>query len=387
MRAAMRVLLAVASVSAALAVGAPQAQAYPQWQFTTGTTRCNQCHFAPAGGGLLRGYGRDAAGEELSTFEGNGEFLHGLFELPEWLALGGDFRLAATSHDVGGPDSPSQAVFPMQADLYARIALGEAFSVQATGGMRGQLRSDSDEVARGRYEPVNDHRFVSREHFVMWQPSAQGWYARAGRFYAPFGLRLAEHITYVRRDLGFNLLQESYNLSGGYIDNTWELHMTAFGPDWVQRLGARETGAAVYAERRLFEETASVALQGKFATVDGTSSFIGGTVLRYFLEPLRTMFLAEANIMNQQFGGGIAQNQFVGAAGLAFLPWNSVMLTVLGERRQTALQVKESATDALTGLVNWFPYPHFELQLVGRLQKPVGIETAKTLLLQVHYYL
>ncbi len=362
-------------------------QAYPQWQFTSGTTRCNQCHFSPAGGGLLRGYGRDAAGEDLSTFEGSGDFLHGALELPDWLALGGDFRGAVVSQDVGGPDSPSLAIFPMQADVYARVAMGESFSLQASGGLRGQIRSGSGDILGSNYQPVNSHRVISREHFLMWQPSAQGWYARAGRFYAPFGLRLAEHITYVRRDLGFNLLEESYNVSGGYISNVWELHLTAFGPDFLQKLGARETGGAAYLERRLFEETASIAVQARFGTVDGNSRITGGLVARYFLEPAKLMFLAEANIVNRQFDGPAAQNQFVGAAGFTFLPWNSLMFTALAERLQTAIQVRDSATDALTGLLNWFPYPHTEIQLVGRMQRPAGIETATTLLLQVHYWL
>lgn len=383
-----KLVLAAAAVIASTA-SSGTAAAYPQWQFTSGTTRCNQCHFNPAGGGLLRGYGRDAAGEDLATFDGNGGFAHGAVELPDWLALGGDFRMAFVAQDVSGPDSPSLAVFPMQADAYARVAMGESFSLNVTGGVRGQARSSfTDYPSNVSHDsPVNGHRVISREHFVMWQPAAQGWYARAGRFYAPFGLRLAEHITYVRRDLGFNLLQESYNLSGGYISNEWELHLTAFGPDLVQKLGARESGAAAYYERRLFEETASIAVQGKFATVDGTSRIIGGVVARYFLAPAKIMFLGEANIVNQRFDGPAAQNQLVGAAGFTFLPWNSLMFTALGERIQTSIAVKDSATNAATGLLNWFPYPHVEMQLVGRMQMPSGQDVAKTVLFQVHYYL
>lgn len=365
------------------------AEAYPQWQFTSGTTRCNQCHFNPAGGGLLRGYGRDAAGEDLATFDGNGGFLHGAVELPDWLAIGGDFRLAYVAQDLGGPDSPSSALFPMQGDIYTRVAMGESFSLNLTGGVRGQARSGATDLPSdvAHDVPLNGHRMVSREHFVLWQPAAQGWYARAGRFFAPFGLRLAEHITYIRRDLGFNLLQESYNLSGGYISNVWEVHITAFGPDVVQKLGARESGAAAYYERRLFDESASIAVQGKFAAVDGTSRIIGGLVARYFLAPAKLMFLGEANIVNQHFDGPAAQNQLVGAAGFTFLPWNSLVFTALGERLQTSVAVRDSATNAATGLLNWFPYPHIEMQLVGRMQLPTGQDAAKTVLLQVHYYL
>ena len=55
--------LALAAIVAASLLGERQAAAYPQWQLSTGTVRCNQCHYAPAGGGLLNNYGRDAVGE------------------------------------------------------------------------------------------------------------------------------------------------------------------------------------------------------------------------------------------------------------------------------------------------------------------------------------
>src|SRR3954466_2796415 len=84
-----------------LALAPRAAQAYPQWQFSSGTSRCNQCHFSPAGTGLITNYGRDAAGEELSSIDGNGGFLHGAVDLPSWLALGADFRGMYLRHENG----------------------------------------------------------------------------------------------------------------------------------------------------------------------------------------------------------------------------------------------------------------------------------------------
>ena len=46
-----------------LLLGAGSAEAYPQFQLSTGAVRCNVCHVSPAGGGVLTGYGRDEAGE------------------------------------------------------------------------------------------------------------------------------------------------------------------------------------------------------------------------------------------------------------------------------------------------------------------------------------
>src|SRR6476661_1693015 len=86
------------------------AQAYPQWQFSSGTSRCNQCHFAPAGDGLITNYARDAVGEDLSSFQGNGAFLHGAVELPSWLALGANLRGAILRQDNGSPEGAQTAI-------------------------------------------------------------------------------------------------------------------------------------------------------------------------------------------------------------------------------------------------------------------------------------
>src|SRR6185503_17793028 len=70
-----------------LAAFSGRASAYPQFQFSSGTTRCNQCHYAPGGGGLITSGGRDESGDTISSFGGNGGFLHGAWSPPSWLAL------------------------------------------------------------------------------------------------------------------------------------------------------------------------------------------------------------------------------------------------------------------------------------------------------------
>ena len=48
----MRRLVFCAVVGWLFLVGG-RAFAYPQFQFSSGTTRCAQCHYSPAGGGLI----------------------------------------------------------------------------------------------------------------------------------------------------------------------------------------------------------------------------------------------------------------------------------------------------------------------------------------------
>jgi hypothetical protein len=363
------------------------AQAYPQWQFTSGSTRCNVCHFAPAGGGMPNAHGRDAAGEDLSTITGNGELLYGKVTLPGWLALGGDFRGAYAARDVQDPDGPSSAFFPMQADLHARVDLTHGFSAYATGGLRGQVRSNRPIVPTQNYQPIYTSRLVSREHWAMYQPAPQGWYARVGRFFTPFGLRLAEHVTYVRRDLGFNQLEESYNLSGGYLANLWELHVTAFMADVFRHIGSPASGVAAYCERRVLDETGAVALQARIAAgVSATRTVVGG-VAKYHLAPLRSLFLVEGNFVNVALPTLASRQQLMGAAGVVVLPVRGLMVTALGERFQEDLRASGAAWNAASLFLNWFPHPHLELQVMGRLDFPAGTAAAKTFFAQLHYFL
>ena len=383
---ALKALAFACALSMGIGIGSARpASAYPQWQLSKDAVRCAQCHFSPGGGGLVTDFGRDAMGGDQATFGGDGAFMHGLSPLPAWLALGGDFRGAYVAESQSDPTGTKQAVFPMQADVQARVAVSD-FSLYASGGVRGQVRANSDFVPEQNYQPVDSSRLISREHYLMWRPSSTGWYARAGRFYAPFGLRLAEHILYIRRDLGFNQLEESYNLSVGHLSDDAEVHLTAFAPDFVRHIGSRSYGMALYAERRAFDDAAVVAGQGKLEITDDVTRAIGGLVGKAYFASLSTQLFGEADWVRLLTPGGDS-TQFVGALGASFMPGRGLMLTLIGERRQTDLRVADSSTNAAALLVNWFAYAHTEIVLMGRLQAPSGSETAKTLLLQLHYIL
>jgi hypothetical protein len=371
-----------------LFVGAGSARAYPQWQLSSGAARCNQCHFAPAGGGLINSYGRDAVGDQLSTFGGNGAFAHGAVTLPTWLALGADLRGAFVANDVQGPGGSEVAVFPMQADLSARIALPAGFSVAAIGGLRGQVRDPDVLVPLQNYQPVSTSELVSREHYLMWEPEATGPYLRVGRFFAPYGLRMAEHILYINRDLGFDELEETYNLSGGMIYPNAELHLTLFAPDFVRHIGSDEKGVAAYMETRFHDDTVALAGQMRLAVAPGVTKLMTGAVGKVYLEHLRTLLLGEVDLVNRVFTnvGDTVRAQIVGAAGFAVLPISGVMVTLLGERNQIDVGFPDAWT-AGTLLINWFPYAHFELQLMERLQFPTGGSPAETVFFQAHYFL
>jgi hypothetical protein len=374
------------SFALACAVVVPRAaQAYPQWQFSSGTSRCNQCHFAPAGTGLVTGYGRDAVGEDLSTWEGNGAFAHGAVELPGWLALGLDARGVILRHEAGDSFGPTQAIFPMQADAYARLSY-DSVSFSITAGYRGSARLDRGPLGADAALPAGGSRIISREHYAMWRAGALGPYVRVGRFFAPYGLRLVEHTSYIRRDVGNNLLQEGYGVSVGLVQNEWELHITGLAPDFLRQFGSKELGAAALFEYR-FVDAYALGLQARVGITEDGRRVGGGAYGKAYVTPIKTLLMAEANLFQVQGSKGGSSNQLVGYAGPTIFPYRGVWLGVYGEISQTDIRVKDTATKAVNGQLNWFPYPHFEFVVLGRLQAPEGNGSSKTLLLQLHYFL
>jgi hypothetical protein len=387
-------LLVSTAATVAILAWAGSARAYPQFQFSSGTTRCSQCHYSPSGGTLITSWGRDEAGDTISL-AGDGAFLHGLWTPPSWLALGGDLRLAGIVNDVGGPESPETAAFPMQFDLYGRVAFTESLSLNVTVGDRGVVRPPDPSLSGRSGDFVQ--RLMSREHYLMWRPSASGPYVRLGRFYAPYGLRLVEHITFIRRYTGYNLYEETYNASGGYVVDDFEVHATLFthapnNPEFIASVGPHESGFVGYGEKR-FNGMASLGAQTRIAIATEQSRYQGGAVGKLWVEKVRLLFMGEGDFIRQQLRlANVGQNQFVSYLGATFFI-RGVLFGGAYERFQEDLAVKETGRNAFDLQLNVFPYAHIELVLLGRYQKAgtplAGSDpTAGWLgMLQLHYYL
>ena len=165
--------------------------------------------------------------------------------------------------------------------------------------------------------------------------------------------------------------------------------MTAFAPDFVRHIGSREKGLAGYYERRLFDDTVALAGQAKYAIGDGVDRFILGALLKVYVAPIKTLFFGEVDSVQLIFDSAAVgtREQIVGLLGVTVLPVRGLMLTALGERNQLDVEVRGSAWNAATAPINWFPYPHCEMQVVGRLESPAGGDVAKTFLAQIHYFL
>ncbi len=375
---AATIRIPVAALLFALCViGAPRAaQAFPELALRAGESRCSACHFAPAGGGLLDDYGREEAGDDLSR-GGDGRFLNGALTPPDWLALGGDFRAAALDDDEGGTNGPTLAAFPMQADLRARVSVGN-WSLVASAGPRGSTRL---------YKRSAWSYFASAEHYVMWREGPVGWYVRAGRFMPPMGLRLPDHTLYIRRYTGTGLYEEPYGLGTGYVADGWEVHATAFVHDPLLDVGAREKGGTVYVEKH--GDSSALGVSSRVGVGPESTRILGGLVARKYLAGPDLVLLAEEDFIYERVNGSIptARKQIVTYADVDWRPVKGINLAAWYEHYHEDLGQPGLQHDGLGAEVRYYPRAHWELILLGRWQLIGTDDHARLAMLQLHYYL
>ncbi|HEX4451109.1 MAG TPA: hypothetical protein VH143_09580 [Kofleriaceae bacterium] len=382
----MRALVFAIAIVCALA---GVAAAYPQFQLSKDQT-CSSCHIAPEGGDLLNENGLNVA-EQISQYGTDPAFINGVFKLPAWLMLGGDFR-AATGY-VEAPQKYLET-FPMQADIYASAKFAGHFHVNLTVGYRPP-----------EYGNEAATQVWSREHYIMWQQHADdgfGLFARVGRFMPIFGLRFAEHPEYTREYGGTPLYSETYGAAIEYIEPNWEAHLTGFIEDPIIDPVAHDNGVAAYAEMRPIEH-ASVGLEAMVTVGDDCSDcayphdekYRGGVTGKYYAAGPGLELEGEVQFVNvhvETYG----TNQGVGTIMLSkFLPFG-VMADLALDYYNEDLRIKGVDREAVDLNVHWFTTSHVELLLTTRFEAihgtagentPTGGPSGSYVLLQAHYRL
>jgi hypothetical protein len=239
---------ALAAAFAALVLAwTTDAQAYP-WMIRHGYFGCTTCHADPSGGELLTPYGRaqgdlllrarygsDTVSAQASETKGSSSdfdsfdsfdsddsaskapaekpkprappaasddeagpspsagFLWGLVNPPEWLWLGGSYRHAFLYQ------RKQFRTFPMQLDLFGELRFGRVRAGGSLGGARVPAGSPYARAAQITPNQGNDWNLISRTHWLGVDIGAEREVTvRAGRLNLPFGVRIPEHIMWVR---------------------------------------------------------------------------------------------------------------------------------------------------------------------------------------------
>jgi len=352
---------------------AGRADAYPQWQLSRDAT-CSSCHIAPDGGGLLTEGGLEVA-NTVAFRDADPGFLYGALSTPSWLVLGGDVRIAT---GLVQARHTGFAFFPMQAELSGTALHPSGFSVHATAGFR---RPQTDGSAL--------HALWSREHYVMWQQKpgeGTGLFVRAGRLMPTFGLRLAEHVVYTQRYGGRPLYYEAYAAALGYIDQRFEVHVTAFAHDRIASTAEHGDGAALYAEARIGTH-AAVGLSGKYSASDDQTRTFAGVTGKLYLEDSDIMLLGEAQLIRQHIDVGDLVTNQLAIYALASRPLGSGLQLDVGLGHYAQDLSANLPRDCLDVNLHWFQSSHIEWLLTTRLEHLGGGPTAGYALAQLHYRL
>lgn len=211
--------------------------------------------------------GLDAAGEtsapteaeEESAFAGMGALtgpLLGLGPVTETFLIGGSLRLATLYSP--GDEEEAFKFFPMQLDVYAQMRIAGSFRVGASvGAVKVPAGSPHGRPAQITANQGDGYNLISRTHWIGYDFGDGAHTVRAGRLNLPFGIRMAEHVMWVRERTQTDResdQQHGVALYMGFEDVRFEL-MGILGNYQVNPDAYRERGYAAYLEYAVTQKT------------------------------------------------------------------------------------------------------------------------------------
>ena len=341
-------------------------------------SRCTNCHYSPAGGGLLTPYGRSLSREELSTFgrspgptpQGREhEFLFGLLRgRSEPLQLGIDLRPSRLHFDFGELTSTRSLL--MNAELTAALRRN-GFTFY------GQL---------GRQPRGDDPRVASFEHWLGYE-SERGLGARVGRFLPAYGVRLADHTSLTRAPLDLDNEDQVYALELSHRSDRHLVQLSA-GPGLADALDDAERRAFTASGRFQLDVTPRTVLvaSGLWRDDSRLEPARGMTGLALGIAPAsRLTVWTEADVRFRGGSPGAHAYAFLGEAAFevyhgVWLKLTPQLLTEFGNGSAGVVRVAVGA--------DWLVRTHWNVVLSYYDERDrVTDAKTRTLLVQLHLYL
>lgn len=285
--------------------------------------------------------------------------------------VGGDLRLAGWSPWSTDADG---AVFPMQGELYGMVRPFEPLTVYGSVGLassRSRLDVSPNDAKFG-YDDALSY-LALREWFVKLDRLPYNSMVRAGRFSPGYGWRIADHTSFVRRDLGFDQNRQVFGVEASTNPNYPFVVGSAFveGLDgWPGDLcngagaecpqagrGAAVTGGVRELGYQLF---GSVLAVQRDTGPDEVTAGLSWGVAWY---PL--VYLGEMDYRRQTPGGDLdPTNGLFAYHELDLLVARGVNLKLKYDWRDPSLHYRFDEVYRLTGGVEWHPWTfvHIEAQ-------------------------
>jgi hypothetical protein len=333
------------------------AHAFPE-MIRHGYNNCITCHVSPTGGGVLKEYGHALSREVLSTWgvEGEEHFV-GLYSPPPWLALGGDVRVLQRYSDT--PTMREARFFWMQADLEAAGTLQKLTAVMTYGPQLGPPGT------------FPENTYVSRRHYLNYRPNDQ-LSVRTGRFMPAYGINTADHIIATKRGLGWDEGHETYNAEVAWLGSEWNVYGTGiFGrpDDWSLR---RETGGAL-STSYFFSERYKAGASYFYGTnsqnyrhVAGPYGILGISQHIFILAEIDGQWMQPQSGMNSTHG-------MVDYLRVDYEILQGLHIFATQEYSQTDLNNSQSRGDVYGLGTQFFPRPHFEIQLMWEKNRTFSV--------------
>ncbi len=181
-----------------------QVQAEPYLAVRSGL-QCSSCHINPTGGGQRNAFGNAFAQTTMNARPGAIGNAQDAWTgtINRWVSVGGDFRgrLAGTSVQ-DGTSPPTE--FEVQ-DMFAYLT----FNL-----IPNRITVHVD-------ERVGPRGASNRQSYALIRPGGGPWYIRGGRFFLPYGLRLADDGAFIRQSTGINFTTPDTGVEFGYERARW----------------------------------------------------------------------------------------------------------------------------------------------------------------------
>jgi hypothetical protein len=180
-------------------------------------------------------------------------FLFGAFTLPDWLLLGGSYR----HMNIITPQSESKfTTFPMMMDLYGQLKFGDFVAGGSIGAARVAAGSPYARSAQITGNQGKQFNLISRTHYVGYQLT-DALSIKAGRLNLPFGVRIPEHVMWVRSATRTDRESaQQHGVSAYYLADSFRFELMGIAGNYqINPDHFRERGYSAYFEYFAGERT------------------------------------------------------------------------------------------------------------------------------------
>jgi hypothetical protein len=349
-----------------------------------GYGNCISCHSSPNGGGLLTPYGR-ALSKELLSAKSNEKidkeelFLKGWLTPPAKFEFGGDIRFLQLFMD-NKYESSGRAIL-MQADLEVQYTLDPRTKILTTIG-----RLESNTVNQKLTDNI-----ISRRHWINQyigpDENKERYQVRIGRFFPAYGLNIPEHNTVIRKGLGFDQNQESYNAEISYIGPDWNIFTTIIAGRPDKKELDRESGGAISISKIIDNKSK---LGFSFYSGNGTNhssldrrSLIGINSINSITNKTYALFEIDRSYSPRKSYG------YYEYLKLGHEYFQGLHFFISGEYEKPSAIKSDKKILATSVGVQYFPFVHWEISSSFRREKNTfySNENTNIILLNLHTYL